>query len=183
MAICSDVMRKALLTLMLCASTVAAAATVYKWVDAQGVTHYSDQPHPGAEKIEIGSVQTYSGQRPSTPPTARGATEDEPYSLCEIYRPSKDEVFLNVDNVTARVRVQPGVRPGDSVFLTLNGRRLAPVIVGSDIVVQPVFRGSHSLMLVVEDGRGTVVCQSEPVTFHVRQPSLQAPNPANRPRF
>jgi hypothetical protein len=176
-------MRKALLTLMLCASTAAGAATVYKWVDAQGVTHYSDQPHPGAQKIEIGSVQTYSGQRPAAAPTAPAATEDQPYTLCEIYRPSKDEVFLNVDSVTARVRVQPGVRPGDSVVLTLDGARLSSAIVGSDIVVEPVFRGSHSLMLVVEDSRGNVVCQSEPVTFHVRQPSLQAPNPANRPRF
>jgi len=176
-------MRNVLLTLMLCASAAAGAATVYKWVDANGVTHYSDQPHPGAQKIELGEVQTYSGQRPSAQPTAPAATDEQPYTLCEIYRPSKDEVFLNVDSVTARVRVSPGVRPGDSVILTLDGRRLAPVIVGSDVVVQPVFRGSHSLMLVVEDGRGTVVCQSDPVTFHVRQPSVQAPNPANRPRF
>jgi hypothetical protein len=176
-------MRNALLTLMLCASTVAGAATVYKWVDAQGVTHYSDQPHPGAVKIEIGAVQTYSGQRPSAQPVAAAGAEDPPYSVCEIYRPSNDEVFLNTDSVTARVRVQPGVRPGDAVFLALDGRRLAPVIVGSDITVQPVFRGSHSLVLVVEDGRGNVVCQSDPITFHVRQPSVQAPNPANRPRF
>jgi hypothetical protein len=168
---------------MLCASTAAGAATVYKWVDAQGVTHYSDQPHPGAQKIEVGAIQTYSGQRPSAPPTASAGVGGEPYTLCEVYRPSNDEVFLNVDSVTARVRVQPGVRPGDSVILTLDGRRLPSVIVGSDIVVRPVFRGSHSLMLVVEDGSGNVVCQSQPVTFHVRQPSLQAPNPANRPRF
>jgi hypothetical protein len=169
---------------MLCASAVAGGATVYKWVDAQGVTHYSDQPHPGAVKIEIGAVQTYSGQRPSSRPLASAAAANEaPYSLCEIYRPSRDEVFLNTDSVTARVRVQPGVRPGDSIFLALDGRRLAPVVMDSDITVQPVFRGSHSLVLVVEDGQGNVVCQSEPVIFHVRQPSVQAPNPANRPRF
>jgi hypothetical protein len=176
-------MRKALFTLMLCASTVAGAATVYKWVDAQGVTHYSDQPHPGAVKIEIGTAQTYSGQRPSPRPVPATATGGEtPYSICEIYRPSNDEVFLNADSVTARVRVQPGVRPGDSAFLALDGRRM-PAVVGSDITVQPVYRGSHSLVLVVEDGQGNVVCQSEPVVFHVRQPSVQAPNPANRPRF
>jgi hypothetical protein len=177
-------MRKVLLTLMLCASTAAGAATVYKWVDAQGVTHYSDQPHPGAQKIEIGAVQTYSSQRPDVASAAPGGgTEEAPYSLCEIYRPSRDEVFLNTDSVTARVRLQPDLRPGDSVVLALDGRQLSGVVIGSDITVQPVFRGSHSLLLVVHDSNGNVVCQSEPVTFHVRQPSTQAPNPANRPRF
>ena len=34
-------------------SGVAMAATVYKWVDAQGVTHYSDQPHPQAQEINV----------------------------------------------------------------------------------------------------------------------------------
>ena len=27
------------------------AAVIYKWTDAQGVVHYSDQPVPGAQKI------------------------------------------------------------------------------------------------------------------------------------
>jgi hypothetical protein len=27
------------------------AAVVYRWVDADGVVHFSDQPVPGAEKI------------------------------------------------------------------------------------------------------------------------------------
>ena len=34
-------------------SGVAMAATVYKWVDAQGVIHYSDQPHPEAKQIDV----------------------------------------------------------------------------------------------------------------------------------
>ena len=34
-------------------SSAAMAATVYKWVDAQGVTHYSDQPHAEAKVIDV----------------------------------------------------------------------------------------------------------------------------------
>ncbi|NNE61472.1 MAG: DUF4124 domain-containing protein, partial [Woeseia sp.] len=37
--------------LFLCAA--AASAQVYKWTDADGVVHYSDQPTPGAEIIDI----------------------------------------------------------------------------------------------------------------------------------
>ncbi|HTY50119.1 MAG TPA: DUF4124 domain-containing protein, partial [Steroidobacteraceae bacterium] len=44
---------------MLAASTAAMASIVYKWVDADGVTHYSDTPVPGAVRTELGTVQTY----------------------------------------------------------------------------------------------------------------------------
>ena len=36
--------------LLLClALPLQAGQTVYRWVDAQGVVHYSDQPQPGGE--------------------------------------------------------------------------------------------------------------------------------------
>ena len=34
-------------------SSTASAGDVWKWVDAKGVTHYSDQPVPGATKVEV----------------------------------------------------------------------------------------------------------------------------------
>lgn len=33
--------------------TALAAADVYRWTDAQGTVHYSDQPHPGAEAVTV----------------------------------------------------------------------------------------------------------------------------------
>jgi hypothetical protein len=181
-------MRAFAFTLMFCVAASAGAATIYKWVDAQGVVHYSDQPHPGAEKLELGEIQTYSGtsSRPrdaapvgDAPPPSDGP----PYAVCELYKPSTDEVFFNTQSVIAKLRVQPALRRGDQVFLALNGRRLPDPPSGTEVTVSPVFRGTHTLMLVVEDRGGNVVCQSDPVTFHVRQPSTRAPNPANRPRF
>ena len=41
------------------ARCAAVAATVYKWVDENGVVHYSDQPHPNAQKIHVQAAQTY----------------------------------------------------------------------------------------------------------------------------
>ncbi|MGH8284315.1 MAG: DUF4124 domain-containing protein [Steroidobacteraceae bacterium] len=171
---------------MLCASAAAGATTVYKWVDAQGVTHYSDQPYPGAVKLEVGSIQTYSGRRTSTAASRSAPAADAnapPYAVCELYKPSSEEVFFNTQTVTAKLRVQPALRAGDQLFLALDGRRLPDQPSGTEVTITPVFRGTHTLMLVVEDRRGTTVCQSDPVTFHIRQPSAQAPNPANRPRF
>jgi hypothetical protein len=37
---------------------VAQTKTTYRWVDAQGVVHYSDTPQPGAQVIQLPSAQT-----------------------------------------------------------------------------------------------------------------------------
>ena len=43
--------RKLWLAVSLLTAFTVQAAVVYKWVDADGVVHYSDQASPGAEKI------------------------------------------------------------------------------------------------------------------------------------
>ena len=66
--LCWSPMRATLFTLMSVAScAVALAGSVYKWVDENGVTHYSDQPHENAQKVELKAPQTYSA--PKSNPT------------------------------------------------------------------------------------------------------------------
>ena len=69
-------MRRLPLLLLLVACATANSTTVYKWVDANGVTHYSDQPHPGAEKLEITGAQTY-GSHAAAVATPEGFEELE----------------------------------------------------------------------------------------------------------
>jgi len=60
---------------MLLVSGLALAATVYKWVDENGVTHYSDQPHPGAQKVTVAAPQTYSAPPPpAVAPAVKAST-------------------------------------------------------------------------------------------------------------
>jgi Domain of unknown function (DUF4124) len=170
------------------ACAAAADTIVYKWVDETGVTHYSDQPHPAAQTLELRSAQTYSSPdaSASTRSDAGGPAQAAaaPYSLCELYRPENDEVFLNTDTVTAKLRLQPQLLPGDRIVIGLDGKRqTSQPSSGSDFVLTQVERGTHTVIAVVEDSAGKEICRSSPITFHVRQPSRQAPNPANRPRF
>jgi uncharacterized protein DUF4124 len=166
---------------LVCASAV--AATVYKWVDEKGVVHYSDQPHPDAQKVDVKSAQTYesTGGR-STPSSATSnAQPSATYRVCAIGRPENDEVFLNTDTVNAQVRIEPMLRQGDSLTLSMDGKTVANGA-GTTTTLK-VERGSHSLAATVTDSSGAIVCSTPSVTFHVRQPSKQAPNKANRPRF
>jgi hypothetical protein len=173
--------------LALLASGSLAAATIYKWVDANGVTHYSDQPRPGAQKIEVESAQTYSAPRTPTPasaPAPTAAPEPAGYELCEIYRPVNDEVYFNVQTVDVRLRLQPDLRSGDRALLMLDGKPMQEIAYsGGGFTMSPVYRGTHRVHVIVEGPDGAPLCTTQVIAFHVRQPSVQAPNPANRPRF
>jgi hypothetical protein len=165
-------------------SASASAATIYKWVDENGVVHYSDQPHPKAQEITVAPAQTYTA--PPSPAARDGnqTTSGPEYRACEIIRPEKDEVFLNTSTLTATVRMEPALAPTHRIVLTLDGKRLTnQPPTGRTFVLSAMERGTHSLTMVVEDNTGKAVCNSAPVQFHVRQPSVQAPVKAVRPKF
>lgn len=180
-------MRTVLFTLILVGCTAAVSATVYKWVDENGVVHYSDQPHENAQKVELKAPQTYSAPKSPSGPAApiRNPLPTKPapaYQSCAVSEPVNDQVFENTSTITAGVTVQPAIRPGDTAIVTLDGQRVPGVPAsGGQFTVSPVDRGTHSMQLVVQDQSGATVCSSAAVTFHVRQPSLQSPTRPIRP--
>jgi hypothetical protein len=175
-------MRGTLFTLMCCVCAVASAATVYKWVDENGITHYSDQPHQSAAKVDV-QKQAPVGSVATKAPVADEATTPasvSPYSSCAIVSPTPDEVFLNTFSVPARLDVQPFLRGGDHVVVSLDGKPVDGLpAAATQFTLDQLDRGTHSVQAAIRDGSGKTVCSSGSVTFHVRQPSLHAPQ---RPR-
>ena len=175
-------MRGILFTLIWIACSVATAGTtVYKWVDENGVTHYSDQPHEKASKVEVRDPTTYSSKNvPSvvTPPQPPG--EDAPpgtYDSCSVSQPTPDQVFLNVYSATVSVDTVPVLRPGDRIVVTLDGRPLTEQAgAQTSFTIDPIDRGTHTVEATVQDPTGRPVCTTPSVTFHVRQNSVRSPN-------
>jgi hypothetical protein len=171
------------LTLWL-ASGAVMAATVYKWVDAQGVTHYSDQPHPDAQTIDVPPVQTYHSTPAPNVSVSKPATPGVRYPTCRLARPENDEVFLNTSTVPVAVRLEPQLLAGDTLTVTVDGKpspnQPTP---GGSLILTNVDRGTHTVSASVTDGTGKQQCATSSVTFHVRQPSTQAPVKAVRPKF
>ncbi len=180
-------MRALLFTLMCMVAALATATTIYKWVDENGVTHYSDQPHPGAQKIQVQAAQTYkasaaqvrSSAAPPPPPKSGAA----PTYTCSVSRPAPQEMFQNTDVVPASVHVDPALRAGDHLLVTLDGAAVpATVTPDAAFTLTAVFRGAHQLAARIEDASGATLCQATTVPFYVRQASVLAPNsPLLRP--
>jgi hypothetical protein len=168
-------MRLLLATVLLGAVPIASAATLYKWVDDQGVVHYSDQPEPGAEKIKVKPAQTFKGGTPrvTTAPSTASPPTAAQVSHLAIESPTPEQVFINQTGVAVVADVQPGLQAGQQVVFLLDGtpvEGLGPE--STSVTLDQVPRGSHNVAVQVLDERGRVVATSSPVTFYVREPSL-----------
>jgi|SRR5688572_15316965 hypothetical protein len=174
-------MRKWLILLSALSGTAASAAPAWTWVDANGTVHYSDRPVPGATQVELSTAQTIGTRvRPSAPrPTGQPETraESAAYQSIEIVSPADQETLWNVGTqVPVQVRFQPGLQPGHRYDLLFDGQRRNLNTVASSVTLTDVFRGTHTVQVVVIDTQGTEIARSEPRTFIVQQTSTQNPN-------
>lgn len=186
-------MRTILILLLLLASP-ALAATVWKWVDKGGVTHYSDTPIEGAVKVELNTgsgnrwdTATPHGYATSSPAAAPAANGETGYQI-EIWKPASEETFPNPTEAEVRLRIAPALRASDSLYLYLDGRLVegySPT--ATDFQLKDVERGAHTVMAVVNNAAGQQVAQSKSVQFFVHQPSRldlnhQAPQGPPKPK-
>src|SRR5439155_12553233 len=173
-------MRRPLPTLTSLVCSLALAGTVYKWVDENGVVHYSDQPHLNAQQVSVPAAQTYkAGDMPASPggpAVPPGPAQPPPYQGCAIAQPTDEQTLTSVDSLSIIVRTDPALRPGDQIFLLLDGQPLnGGVATGSQFTLTPLDRGTHTLQAVVRDSAGALMCQTPGVTYNVHQPSILSP--------
>jgi len=175
--------------LCLIALTIAAgsasAATVWRWVDENGVTHYSDRPIEGAQRIELVGAQTYRGATPDTASmsdSGSGAAPQSPavpYRRFEIVSPAQQETLWNIGGtLSVTVELDPPLQARHRLDVYLDGARRNLGATTTQLTVPEVYRGVHTLQGVIVDANGSEVLRSLAVTFMVQQTSIQ--NPYNR---
>jgi hypothetical protein len=152
-------------------------ATLYKWVDADGVTHYSDRPEPGAQKVKIASAQTYKGgsqsaAEPRTPPKAIAA--GTAYKRLEITSPEDGAVLWNTGgHADFAAALEPELVNGHQLWFVVDGKSQQASAEGTASVA--VTRGQHTVVASVTDPAGEELITSAPITFIVRQTSIAEP--------
>jgi len=176
--------------ILLLAALPAAAKDVYRWVDPDGQPHYSDQWQPGAEKVRISESAVFSTPKPAVKtqegggkPPAQPAASAAPYTALEIASPAQEEVLWNIEGqLRVSIRVSPGLQPGHSLRLYLDGEAQDLAAGSTQTQLSGVYRGAHTLKAAVVDEAGKVLIDSKATTFMVRQTSLANPTrPVIRP--
>jgi len=175
-------MLKCLIALTSLLSAAALAAPAWTWVDEQGRRHYSDRPVEGATQIELSESQTFgsSALRPPSSPAPAAAASGEPdaqapvvYSVLDIVRPTSAETLHNIEgNLSVSVATNPGLQSGHRIDAVLDGQRREIGARSLDFTLPEVYRGEHTLQVVIVDAAGREVKRSAAVTFFVRQTSV-----------
>ena len=167
-----------LVALLVLASGAGEAAKVYKWTDKQGNVIYSDSPRPGAEVIELPTEPAGIGPVPGRAPAPRPPVPGPAYGALIMASPSQGQIIEDSGGwVNISLAVEPPLRvsEGDAIRLKLDGQTLDPRYTGSEIAIPSVPRGTHTVQAEVVNPAGNVLITSASVTFHVHEPSSQAP--------
>lgn len=177
-------MKRVFLLLFIC--VVAApvmAATVYRWVDSNGVVHYSDQPHQGAKKADLGTLQVIQFHVPATevtPPEANEGKAEAPHYKVTILAPANGTTLRpGNQQVHVRVKVVPALGPTARLQYTFDGKPLGEPTTALRALIKEVYRGTHTLQVSVLSSQGKSL-ESASSTFYVHQHSRLFNN-QNRP--
>jgi len=157
-------------------ATASVLAQAYRWVDEEGVTHYSDIPHEGAERVELSEFSRNTGARLYRPPPASSASaaterpEEETFSYesLTITSPGPEETLWNIEGVlNATVALSPGLQSGHQIRVYFDGEQR--IVNGTSFQIEEVWRGVHNLQAEVIDATGRLMIRSETSRFYVQQ--------------
>jgi hypothetical protein len=168
-----------LLALIAFAPLAAPAAVVYKWTDADGVVHYSDQPEPGAERVPIGPAPLQGNSKAIAPQPKKAPEKPKPpkpvrlgYTDIAIVVPAQEKTFTD-EAVPVLLNLTPGLQPEHTLTWYLNGTPLEYTT--ESFSIPHLDRGTYTIYASITDPATQETANSDPVTFYVRQTSVLAP--------
>ena len=153
------------------------AAVIYKWIDADGVVHFSDQPVPGAEKITTSGGSTRGILSQPMPGGGAPPEKAKPRSVqhASISSPAPDQTFTGGEQVSASLSVDPALTPSQTVSWTLNGEQVGQNSNATQLTLPDLPRGTYTLAATVSDSVSGESISADPVSFNVVRPSVLSP--------
>jgi Domain of unknown function (DUF4124) len=169
---------KLLLCINLLLVSIVHAETVYKTVDAEGNTVFSDAKTDGAEVMEIKEAQSINSPAARTfkATPAKEKQKDPGYTKLVIASPKNDSTIHAGDgNISVAVTLEPALNGKDSMVLFMDGKQVlsgrAP-----QFSLTNIDRGTHTIDVAVISEDDKVIKRSEKIVLHLRRASRFFPN-------
>ena len=179
--------KKAYLTLLALLFCAGANGQAYKWTDEDGIVHYSDRPHEGAEVIQLPrDDRPHSAmQRPAPtraqPPAPEQQDDANGYQSLAVTSPGSEETLWNLEgSLNVTLNLSPGLKSGHRIRVYFDGQ--PRMVTDTSFEIEEVFRGTHNIQAEVLDQAGQLMIRSETNRFYVQQTSVLNPARARPPR-
>ena len=176
---------RALLAVLLILPVLAYAADkkpeVYKWVDENGVVHYTDKPpSDNAKPAKLPPLQTYKGgTTPNLSKFEKGPQGGKATGAAqiEVVTPAQDETFRSGERtVPVAVMVTPQLKEGQRLVYMLDGTPQSTPMSDTSFAFTEVPRGTHTASVMLVDTAGNELASSRTVTFHVKPATVGQAN-------
>lgn len=163
--------------LLLLLLTPLATADVYKTVDKDGRTVYTDKPKTeNAEKIELREINTVPGAQPLPNSAPAVSVDSRPAQIdyrIEIVSPRSDVTIpVGQRDLGIAAVLQPALQEGHLLVYFMNGELLEETTL-NNIIVKDVPRGTHTLVVEAIDVNGQSLGTSPPVIVNVIRPNIK----------
>jgi hypothetical protein len=171
---------RAILALLGLFVAAAATADVWRWVDENGVVHFSDTPVEGAERIDVSESSRTTGARVFTPApqiapdatAAPEAPEEFRYESLTVASPAAEETLWNIEGtLSVSLALTPGLQSGHQVRVYFNGE--SRMVNSTSFTINEVYRGVHNIQAEVLDATGKLMIRSQPNRFYVQQTTVR----------
>lgn len=158
-------------------------ADAYRWVDEDGVVHYSDRPREGAEIVDLSRYTRDTGARlyRNTAPASAAAGQAAPdaapfrYESLVVASPGAEETLWNIEGVlNVSLAVSPSLQSGHQVRVYFDGQPRMER--GTSFQIEEVWRGVHNIQAEIIDDTGKLMIRSEPNRFYVQQNTVTRPS-------
>lgn len=171
----------AILFCLMLAGPAVQADKIYKTEDEQGRTVYTDRPSKTTrEQTELPPVNDMSTPEQDSNFEPESDTEqeneDEPIEYgVQIIQPANETTLTAGErDLQIRVELTPNLQNGHSLAYYLDNE-LVQQTPSTQLVIEEIFRGRHSLSVNVVDQRGRTLGRSQPVVVFVHRPSRLLP--------
>lgn len=146
---------------------------IYRWVDEQGRTVYSDISKPGAEIVDLPPLPAFTPPpAPGKPAETRQPAEQaaHPYTALAINQPSNDEtIHDNSGTLGVTLTLSPPLQTEQDhrIKIFLDGEALPNTQTTTHFSLAEIDRGGHTLQAAVVDRSGQLLITSAPTTFYM----------------
>jgi Domain of unknown function (DUF4124) len=172
---------KPALLLFLLTST-SAHSEMYKWVDEDGNTNYSDiQPFKNAgEHVspDINTTPAVKAPKPQVTEDNSASTKETVYQFFKIASPEHDATIRNNQgNFSIGFEIQPALntKQGHYISVLLDNKIAQDKLTSLGTQFSNIDRGTHQISALIKNKQGKTLLRTDSIRIHLRRHSILNP--------